>query len=136
MAWEESRVSRFMSTVLLVFGAGFWAFAIGTFLGGRFLVPPGQGLAGPVEAMGYGLLAFIAAGTVAIILGIKLKGRTVLIAGLVSFLSAAILFGVLYARTVMETRAIAEEDAKRPRPVTKPVESNALSSPDSLDQAQ
>ncbi|MEZ5864564.1 MAG: hypothetical protein R3D25_11055, partial [Geminicoccaceae bacterium] len=53
---------RILSGVLMAVGGGFMAFVAGAALAARFLVPPGAGLAGPAEAVGYGLLG--AAGAV------------------------------------------------------------------------
>lgn len=54
--------------LLIVLGAICWAGILGTALGGKYLISPGQGLAGPVEALGYGVLAALVSAIIAVIL--------------------------------------------------------------------
>ena len=54
-------LTRFLLSLPLLLATVALAFAAGTYLGGHYLVPAGQGLAAPVEAMGYGLLAALIA---------------------------------------------------------------------------
>lgn len=82
-----------VATVLIFFAAGTW-------LGGQYLVPEGQGLAAAAEAMGYGLLAGLLGLLVSIIAAVRLPMKALLacalagslaIAGLAVFVSQAAL---------------------------------------------
>lgn len=52
-----SRIRRILLSALLALSLGFIGLAVGTTLGGWLFVPPGSGFAGPVIALGYGVLA-------------------------------------------------------------------------------
>ncbi len=73
---------RLVAGALMAVGGAVVAFVAGTAFAARFLVPPGTGLAGPAEAVGYGLLG--AAGAVVLAAFIAtLAGRRLLLAATV-----------------------------------------------------
>ncbi len=61
--------------VLFTLCAAICGFAAGAWLGARFLVPPGSGLAGPAIVLGYGVVGAVAALIVGIVAAWRLKGR-------------------------------------------------------------
>ncbi len=107
-----------VATVLLLF-------AVGTWIGGRFLVPEGQGLAGPVEAMSYGVLAALIGLAVSIVAAVRLSLKSLLVCALASL---AIIAGMavlvsLAARAVDEAQQdLADQPQIRAAP-TEPVPS-------------
>lgn len=96
------RLRRVLLAIVLTVSAALLAFAGGTVLGGKYFVPPGQGLAGPVEAMGYGLLAALPAMALAIFVSVKLAIRALSLVTAMAFLLAFGLYGVLIVTTYNE----------------------------------
>jgi len=88
-------IARFLLAILLTASAAFLAFAGGTVLGGKYLVPPGQGLAAAPEAMGYGLLAALPAMVLAVIVSMKLEMKALLGTTFAALLGAIGLVGML-----------------------------------------
>jgi len=88
-------LTRFGLSVPFVFAAMVLAFVIGSYLGGNFLVPPGQGLAAPAEAMGYGLLLALLALAVAIIAAMKMPMKVLGISALVGAIICVLFIGGL-----------------------------------------
>ena len=86
---------RVLLAVLLCTGSAVIAFIAGTAFGGRYLVPPGQGLAAPAEAMGYGLLAALAVTVAMAVVSAVLSLRRLAWATGVAVLIAAGLCGLL-----------------------------------------
>jgi hypothetical protein len=64
-------MKRFAAGFVLALSLALVAFALGTFIGGRFIVEPGSGLAGPAVAIGYGVMAAV----VALVLGVWIASR-------------------------------------------------------------
>lgn len=100
------------------------AFSAGTYLGGKFLVPDGQGLAAPAEAMGYGLLAALIALALAIYAAVKMPMKTLGFCALAGLLVCGLLGAGL---TLGLRKASAERDAdirslQTPRTATQAVE--------------
>ncbi len=104
-------------TILLVLGVFFLTFAAGTWAGGKFLVPPGQGLAGPAEALGYGLLAALVASALAILGSFKLSLRPLGMVTAAVFVPALVLVAAL---TVLYVNKANEIEATETRQVTAP----------------
>lgn len=73
---------------LLAVGGAFLAFVACTAFAARFLVPPGTGLAGPAEAVGYGLLGAGGAVLLAVLVAIFAGRRLLLVATLIVVLLA------------------------------------------------
>lgn len=84
-------------------------FAAGTWVGARFLVPPGSGLAGSAIAVGYGLAGALAGGAAAALLAYRLPLRWV---RWLTVPSAAIGFLVLLAAARIYLRSKAEQQAQ------------------------
>lgn|GEM_PF-1464331 len=102
-------LARFALTALLVIGIVVLAFSFGTFVGGKFFVPAGQGLAGPAEAIGYGLLAALLATALAIFAGFKLPFRPLAITSAIACGIAVLLVGAIAIAYV------SSEDFQNPR---------------------
>jgi len=108
-------------TAVIVVCAAALGLAAGTSLAGAFLVPAGSGLAGPVEALGYGLLV---AGVAAIAAGVlvwRLDTRALMRVFLVAVLVTGAIAGVLYLRyqQLSAGRAAQAETETRSTTVTK-----------------
>lgn len=74
---------RFLSGALMAIGGAFLAFVAGTAFAARFLVPPGAGLAGPAEAVGYGLLGAAGAVLLAVLIATFARRRLLFAATLI-----------------------------------------------------
>ncbi|MBX3496728.1 MAG: hypothetical protein KF769_10835 [Parvibaculum sp.] len=108
-------------TAVIVVCAAALGLAAGTSLASTFLVPAGSGLAGPVEALGYGLLV---AGVAAIAAGVlvwRLDARALMRVFLVAVLVTGAIAGVLYLRyqQLSAARVAQEETETRSTTVTK-----------------
>ena len=97
--------------LLLMISLAFWGLSLGTSLGGMFLVPPGQGLAGPVEALGYGLLTAVIVAAAALYLTRSWPDRRLRIAALGASLSALILGSYLYTSYLQRREAARDPDS-------------------------
>ncbi len=109
---------RLLSGALMAVGGAFLAFVAGTAFAARFLVPPGAGLAGPAEAVGYGLLGVAGAVLLAVLIAI-FAGRRLLFAAtiLVTALALASAGGMAF----LARQAATPEDAPMPpRATTAP----------------
>jgi len=82
-------LARFGLSLPVILAAVLLAFALGTYLGGRFLVPPGQGLAAPAEAMGYGLLAALIGLAISVLAAIRLPLKALGICALAGIVGLA-----------------------------------------------
>lgn len=96
---------------LLATSLAFWGLSLGTSLGAMFLVPPGQGLAGPVEALAYGLLAAVIAGAAALYVTRSWPDGRLKTAALVASLSALLLGGYLYTSYLQRQDAARDPDS-------------------------
>jgi len=101
-------LTRFGLSVPFVFAAMVLAFVIGSYLGGRFLVPPGQGLAAPAEAMGYGLLLALVALALAILAALKMPMRALRFAALAGTIVSALFIAAI---TIVVMKGNADRDA-------------------------
>lgn len=99
---------RFCLSLPFVLGVMVVAFGLGTYLGGKFLVPPGQGLAAPAEAMGYGLLLTLIAMAVAIFAAVKMPMRLLGLSALVGIVVSVLCVGGL---TLAMKKAEADREA-------------------------
>lgn len=81
---------------------GICAFGLGTWLGGRFFVPAGSGLAGPPIALSYGLLAAGAACLGAMLLAGRLPARQLRLAALLTGTLALALMAVVAGRLLAQ----------------------------------
>lgn len=95
--------------VLLTLSLGFFGLLAGTWLGGKYLVPAGQGMAGPVIALGYGVLAALIAAVLGLVLSFFLKGAVLKYSSLAGMGAALLLLGLGINRM-----AAAEEANKDP----------------------
>ncbi|WP_339741390.1 hypothetical protein [uncultured Maricaulis sp.] len=117
-------LTRFGLSLPFVLAVMAMAFGAGTYLGGHFLVPPGQGLAAPAEAMGYGLLAALIALVIAIFAAVKMPLKTLgllAIAGLIVCLALATSLTLAMRRAEAEREA-AIRDLQTPRASTQAME--------------
>lgn len=119
-----STLSRFGLGIPFVLGAMFLAFGFGTYFGGKYLVPPGQGLAAPAEAMGYGLLAALVAIALAILGSVKLpmallRLSAILGAIIIVLAVAGLSFAITKNNADMEAH-LEELREQQNRPVTAP----------------
>jgi hypothetical protein len=99
---------RGLISFLLVVGAMLCGFALGSFIGGRFFVPAGSGLAGPVMVLGYGLIGAFVLGAVALVPVFRLQGGAYLMVAVPIIVAGTILAGVITHR-ILETKS--EHDA-------------------------
>lgn len=95
-------LTRIGLSLPVIIAAVFILFAAGTWLGGHYLVPEGQGLAGPAEALGYGLVAGLLGLALSIIAAVRLPMRALMAWALAGVIGIAVLASVLIlaARTV------------------------------------
>lgn len=121
-------LTRFGLSLPFVIAVLALAFGAGTYLGGQFLVPAGQGLAAPAEAMGYGLLASLIALVIAIFAAVKMPMKALgfsALAGLVICLALAT--GLALAlRTAKTEREADIRNLLAPRASTQAVEPACL----------
>ncbi|WP_417496594.1 hypothetical protein [Maricaulis sp.] len=85
------------------------AFGAGTYLGGHFLVPPGQGLAAPAEAMGYGLLAALIALVIATFAAMKMPVKAL---GLLAMAGLLVCLALATSLTLAMRKAETEREAQ------------------------
>ena len=88
-------LARIGLSLPVIAAAVFVLFAAGTWLGGQYLVPEGQGLAGPAEALGYGLVAGLLGLALSIIAAIRLPMKALVACALAGTISLAVLVSVL-----------------------------------------
>lgn len=114
-------LSRFDLSIPFVFAAMVLAFGLGTYFGGKYLVPPGQGLAAPAEAMGYGLLAALVAIALAILAAVKMPLKVLGVAALAGTIIIVLaIAGLAFAiKKVNEERNVYIRDLQN-HPVTAP----------------
>jgi hypothetical protein len=93
----RSAAGRFLLRALFVLATAFLAFGAGSWAAARYIVAPGEGLAGPVEVLAYGALTALVAGILAIGGSRYLRGRALLATSLaVSICAAALLAYIVY----------------------------------------
>jgi hypothetical protein len=107
-----TRRSRIVLGVVFVFFMMVCGLVAGAFVGGRFFVPPGSGLAGPAIALGYGLIGAGLAAVVGGVLAYVLPPKWFMGAALPVTVAGVILAIVIvngYLRAEAETQAHLEE---------------------------
>lgn len=107
-----TRNKRILLGTLFVLCLAVCGLVVGTWIGGRFFVAPGSGLAGPVIALGYGVGGALVAAIVATIMAIYLPPKLLLGAALpVTAVGVVLLLviGNLFMRSRAETAAFMEE---------------------------
>jgi hypothetical protein len=102
-------LTRFGLSLPFVLAAMALAFGAGTYLGGHFLVPPGQGLAAPAEAMGYGLLAALLALVIAVFAAMRIPIKAL---GLLAMAGLVISLLLAISLTLAMRKAEAEREAQ------------------------
>jgi hypothetical protein len=96
-----SGTGRFLVGLILSLSLAVCGLALGTVVGGRFFVPAGQGLAGPAEALAYGVLAALGGVVLGVMVAFVLRGALLKTLTLVSFvLAAGVVAYVAYAMRV------------------------------------
>ena len=96
---------------LLAISLAFWGLSLGTSIGGTFLVPPGQGLAAPVEALAYGLLVAVIAAVAALYVTRSWSDGALKKVALGASLSVLLLGGYLYASYSQRQDAARDPDS-------------------------
>ena len=103
--------------IALVVLCSFWiGLVAGTAIGAWFFVPGGSGLAGPAIALGYGVVAALAAAVLAGVLARRLPGRSLRRSAVVALLLAvlaALAVGYRFVTQQAERRAHAGLDAAK-----------------------
>lgn len=97
--------------LLLAASMALWGLSLGTSLGGQFLVPQGQGLAGPVEALAYGLLAAALAAGAAVFATWAWSPLALKRLSLGVSISALLLLGYLYTAYLNRQNAALDPDS-------------------------
>ncbi|RKR03652.1 hypothetical protein [Maricaulis maris] len=85
------RLTRIALSLPVIIAMVVLAFGLGTYFGGKYLVPPGQGLAAPAEALGYGLLASLAGLAVSIVAATRMPMKALIACAVVGMLGLTIL---------------------------------------------
>lgn len=98
--------------------SAFLGFAAGTALGAQFLVPPGQGLAGPAGAMAWGLGAGLMTALAAAFTGARIRVRSLVRLTILAVLTAGLV--IAWGLWRMQVMAAAQPDPP-PAPVTSPL---------------
>jgi hypothetical protein len=99
-----TRRTRIVLGVVFVLGMMICGLVAGAFIGGRFLLPPGSGLAGAAIVLGYGILGAGLAGVVGGLLAWLLPPKWFLGAAL-PVTVAGVVFGIIIVNGYMRSRA-------------------------------
>lgn len=106
---------RLVLFVLLIVLAAFAGLVAGTAIGAMYLVPEGRGLAGPADAMVFGLAGALASAVIAVVIGwrasMKWLGRLVIAFAIAAALFAAWVFWQMPSD-------FGDESTEPPAPVT------------------
>lgn len=84
-------MKRALIGCVLVLSVAFLGLAAGTFFGGRVMVQPGSGLAGPAEALMWGVLSALCLGVAAGVVARRVSQKTLKRSALITFGLAALL---------------------------------------------
>ncbi|OLF81220.1 hypothetical protein AWH62_00650 [Maricaulis sp. W15] len=120
------RLTRIALSLPVIIAMVVLAFGLGTYFGGKYLVPPGQGLAAPAEALGYGLLASLAGLAVSIVAATRMPMKALIacvVAGMLGLTILAIAIAIAVNNADHDSQP--GSDAPPPRtttttPVTEP----------------
>ncbi len=96
--------------ILIILTALFVGLVAGTAIGGRFFVPAGSGLAGPVIALGYGVVGALILGAIAVALAWYMKRRGLVVAGVVCGVLIVLFLGLTGWRLAKDGQARAEAE--------------------------
>lgn len=95
---------RRLVAFLFVLSALICGLAVGTLIGGAYLVPKGSGLAGPFMALGYGVIGAVLAAAAALIPTFRMRGRTFLWVAAPTIVAGLVLAGLIGYRA-LQTRS-------------------------------
>lgn len=106
-----TRRRRVVLSIVFVFFMMVCGLVAGTYVGGRFFVPPGSGLAGPAIALGYGIIGVGVAAVIGSVLAYVLPPKWFLGAALpVTIVGVVLLIVIVNAYLVAEERKQAHLD--------------------------
>lgn len=126
------RLTRIALSLPVIIAMVVLAFGLGTYFGGKYLVPPGQGLAAPAEALGYGLLASLAGLAVSIVAATRMPMKALIACAVVGMLGLTIL-AIAIAIAVNNADHDSQPGSEAPPPrttTTTPVTEPAPALPD------
>ena len=99
-----TRRRRIILGVVFVFFMLVWGFVAGAYVGGRFFVPRGSGLAGPAIVLGYGVMGAGLAGVIGGLLAYFLPPKWVLGAALPVTI-AGVIFTIIFTNIYLDAEA-------------------------------
>lgn len=115
---------RRLASCVLVLCVALLGLAAGTFLGGQIMVPPGAGLAGPAEALMWGVLSAFVFGAIAVPLSFRMSTRNLKRSTLIAFTVVVLTMGALSLRGMYVNGQAESEFSTAPSPApTQPVNS-------------
>ncbi len=86
---------QWLIRILFVLSMAFFGLVAGTYVGGRYFVPPGSGLAAGAMALGYGLLGALLAAVPALFVAVKLSGKRLTRVALATVAGAVLMLAAL-----------------------------------------